>query len=171
MPSPGMITIVCFAIERFLLKKLSSLPERPRFFSSASLAAGRMRSGESCFCPESPLGNNCAFQLLPDKLLNPSRDHQRLRNAAQRREGKLLSRITDRASRKINIDLVAGDKGPFAARTRRGIDVAQMPHERGAFDTQESVVESVAQIGLREAGGNHQRNAFCPKRGYSLLTA
>src|SRR5206468_10463602 len=47
----------------------------------------------------------------------------------------------------------------------------QMLYQFRHFHTQKSVIESVSQICLREASGNHQRNAFGFERSDSLLAA
>src|SRR5271165_3807361 len=107
MPSPGMVTTVCFAIE--VPFPDSRDPDRSVLcsFHPPLLRVGGREAEGPAFRRASVLsdaGSHCALQLLPYQVLNSSRDHQRLRHTAQRREGELFARITNGARCKVDFD-------------------------------------------------------------------
>ena len=94
-------------------------------------------------------------QTLCDQILNPLRDHQRLRHAAQSREQKLFASPITYSGRELHIDFLSRNN---CFLTRRDLTCelpAQAFHQFGDFDAQKSVVVGIAQIGLRKTGGNH----------------
>ena len=67
--------------------------------------------------------------------------------------------------------LLAGDDRFFFLRDLARELLAQTLHQRRDLDAQESVVVGIAQVGLRKAGGDHQRNAFGLQAGDGLFAA
>src|SRR5271167_1042868 len=105
--------------------------------------------------------NRCCHQraLGAHQVLNASSDHQRLRHRTQRWKGELLASIANGAGREIDFDDVAGDDGLLLAADGVGIFLAKPVDQFGRLDAKETVVESIAQVGLREAAGDYKRNA------------
>src|SRR5208283_2448044 len=153
MPSPGMVTTVCFGINA------NSEPCLVLYISH---------------CGTNQLRGYCSrtqSQLLAYEILNSACYYQRLRHAAERREGELLARVSYRARRKIHLYLISGNDGLLLARHRIGKPGTQAVDEFRRLDAQKAVVEGVAQIGLREAARNHEWNALVFERGHRLLAA
>src|SRR5882672_6799596 len=136
MPSPGMVTTVCFAIRAIFLLNKNLL-------------------GES--------------QSRGDKVLYSASDYQRLRNTSQRRECELLVAPANYSRGEVDINLFAGDNRFLFGGDFLGKLLAQTFHQFRHFHAQKTVVKSVAQISLREAGCNHQWNAFGFQRRDRLL--
>src|SRR5206468_1396359 len=71
----------------------------------------------------------------------------------------------------IDINLIAGNDRLLLPGDLIGELLAQAFHQFWNLYTEESIIKRIAQICLREAGRNHQRNSFGLQTGHSLLSA
>src|SRR5271169_271679 len=149
MPSPGMVTTVCFA-----MNANSYVTRYPTTWDSLDCSRRLFQA-----------------QSGAHQVLHAAGDHQRLRHRTQRREGELLAGITHCAGRKVDFNLVARDNRLLPAPERIGQPLAQAHYQHGRFNAQESVVERVAQVGLRKAAGDHQGNTGKLQGGDRLFAA
>src|SRR3954462_65038 len=94
-------------------------------------------------------------QLAGDDILGPASDHQRLRHSSQGRETKTVAAPGHPARGEVDFDAVSRNDRLLVRRNFRSELFAQFPYESGDFNAQETIVVSVAQVGLRETCGNN----------------
>src|SRR5467141_4116114 len=116
----------------------------------------RLRSQPQPFCYE---------------VLHALRNHQRLWDAAQSREGKLLDAPGDYAVGEVDVDFVAGDDRLLFCRDFLRERLTDLLHQTRNLDAKEAIVVCIAKVGLREAGSDHQRDTLRFQAGDRLLSA
>src|ERR1017187_2672797 len=166
MPSPGIMMTVCFVMiapkesynqitaedaetAEIIYYKITCHPERSEGPASSPRAPRSLR-----------LNALCHAQPPRHQILHSPSNHQRLRHAPQRRERKFLAAPQNRARCKVDINLVPRNHRLFFGRDLGRELFAQPRHKLWHLDAQKSVVERIAQIGLRKTGRNHQRNSL-----------
>src|SRR5579864_5648956 len=110
-------------------------------------------------------------ELFRHHLLCAIRNDERLRHRAERRKCERLSKPRESAGSEVNINVLAGDDGFFCRANFAGEQVAQPFYKGWYLDAQKAVVISIAQVGLRKAGGDDQRNSLCFQAGHRLFAA
>src|SRR5215470_3096410 len=117
---------------------------------------------------------NCSItnpQTTRHQVLHAARDHQRLRNATERREIETLAPILHRPGGEINVNGVAGNNSLFGRFNLTRKFAAQPLHQLRNLDAKKSIIKRIPQISLREATRDHQRNALGLERRHRLLAA
>src|SRR6266853_550713 len=144
MPSPGMVTTVCFAIRAvspgyFMVRDCVVACDSP----ARSPEQGRTRTRDKA-TPLQPYSSPRASrprthglnqpQAFCDQVLHALRDHQRLRHAAERWERKFFSAPCDYAGHEIDGDRVARNDRLFLPGNLFGELLAQLFYQFRNFD-------------------------------------
>src|SRR3954453_13267522 len=122
-------------------------------------------------CMGHPALKQSETKFLCHQFLYAASDDERLRHGTHGREAEAFAAIGDGAGGEVDRNLVAGDDRLFFGGDLGGEQLLGAVDEFGTFDAEESVVECVAQIRLRETACDDQRQTFRLKRGDGLFAA
>src|ERR1039457_2360831 len=159
MPSPGMVITVYFAI-MLLGISTAETPREPQLKQDCHPEQSERPLHFSALPASRRCTNLSSAQPPCHQVLHSAGNHQRLRHAAQRRERKFLSAPADRTRSEIDINVIPRNDRLLLSRDFPGKLLAHTCHKFRHLDAQKAVVERIAQIRLREAGRDYQRNAF-----------